>query len=122
MSDNDNGGRVSYSVARDGLDIAEKLARASSPETRYGQNTITPGDVEIAMTKGQGELVWFTWTGTREDASFTAITGNGPTSEANALFYAHARDIVLELAAEVRRLRSAPEPSAAAGDASKEGT
>lgn len=38
------------------------------------------------------------------DGKVTAYTGNGPTSEANAIFYAGAREAALLLVAEVRRL------------------
>lgn len=116
--------RTKYDVKRDGIEIARKLAGASTPETNYGSDEITPGDVETAMTKGTGP-VWFAWSGPKDDAVFTAITGNGPTSEANAVFFAHARDMVLALADEVEMLRelaalrAAPEPCPAPGDASK---
>lgn len=97
--------RVKYSLEHDGLPIAKALAEASTPDANYGHGNITPGDVEMAMTKHGPGPVWFAWSGTKEDAVYTAITGNGPTSEANAVFFAHAREIVLELVAEVARLR-----------------
>lgn len=97
--------RVEYDVERDGIEIARQLAEASTPSTSWGSDEITPGDVEIAMTKGDGP-VWFAWSGTMEDARYTAITGNGPTSRANALFYGHARTMVLGLVGEVERLRA----------------
>ena len=85
---------------------AIRLAEQSTPTTGYGSDSITPTDVEMAMTKGSGP-VWFAWTGTKDDALYTAVTGNGPCSEANARFYSFARDAVLALGREVLRLRSA---------------
>jgi hypothetical protein len=42
-------------------------------------------------------------------ARFAAYTGNGPTSAANARFFAGARRVVLELVARVRELEAALE-------------
>ena len=46
------------------------------------------------------------WWAADDTTLYTALTGNGPTSEANAAFIAMARDAVPALVAEVRRLRS----------------
>lgn len=80
------------------------LATASTPCDGYG-----PVEKETAhgladKTSDRSQL-WTSWAGPREDALITAITGNGPTSEANARFYSCARGAVISLVEEVRRLR-----------------
>ena len=63
-----------------------------------------PGDIEHLLTSHGDGPVWCAWTGPEEDERYAALTGNGPTSEANARFFACARDIVIALIEDRRRL------------------
>lgn len=58
------------------------------------------------IRKGSGPLygVCIDEPGLEEECRTVAITGNGPTSEANALFIVRARADVLRLVAEVHRM------------------
>lgn len=102
------------------------LALADAAEQRA--NAATPGPLEVNLLNGHprtpdemkedlckcidlsvvsGKSVpglFVVSTGPHDDALFVAITGNGPTSEDNAHFFAHARTDVPALAAAVREL------------------
>lgn len=81
------------------------LATASSPATDYGQ--VSRDDaIGLADKTSPEPMLWCSWLGPVDDSLITAITGNGPTSEANARFYSCARGAVVSLVAEVRRLRA----------------
>lgn len=88
--------------------LAIEHARRSTPDLKWGGVEHKPGEVEELLSKGAGK-VWLAWTGPKDAALYAAVTGNGPTSEANALFFAHARDVVIALGEEVQRLRELEE-------------
>lgn len=92
-------------MTNDTIAEIEGLALASSPATDCG--LVTKDDAAgLADKTDQGQpMLWCAWFGPKDGASITAITGNGPTSEANARFYSRARGAVLELVGEVRRLQ-----------------
>lgn len=88
------------------------LATASSQATDYG--VVSRDDAHGLAAKTSDELMlWCSWLGPKDDSSITAITGNGPTSEANARFYSCARGAVISLVEEVKRLRRRPPLEAA---------
>ena len=90
------------------LSKLKALAEGATEPTGYAQDTVTAEELAELLAKNPGP-VWFVWGGTVEDSLYVAITGNGPTSEANARFHSVARASVLALAAEVERLRAALE-------------
>ena len=63
---------------------------------------------ELHAIAGTSEKLWSVWCeqDRPDGSSVIAITGNGPTSEANAEFFASARKVVLGLVSEVDRLRT----------------
>lgn len=79
------------------------VALRSTPGLQWGPAPYEPGDMEKLMAKSGGPAVYCAWTGPKEDEVYAALTGNGPTSEVNALFYSHARDIVVALIEERER-------------------
>lgn len=86
------------------IDTARKLALASTPDTRWGQ--MKAADLH-ALAEPEA-MLWAVFTPVEDDANdVCAITGNGPTSEANAQFFVDARAIVLGLVEEIDRLKTA---------------
>jgi hypothetical protein len=83
------------------------LARASTPDLKYGGIEHAPGEIERLVARGDGKKVWVAWVGPKEEALYAAMTGNGPTSEVNAMFFAHARDIVITVGEDWQRYRQA---------------
>lgn len=51
----------------------------------------------------EGAELWTTWAGEPDDSLIVAVTGNGPTSRANARFFSVARSHVLELCEQLGR-------------------
>lgn len=93
------------------LAALKALAEGATEPTGYAgwePAEVTGEELAELLAKGTGK-VWFVWSGTVEDSLYVAITGNGPTSEANARFHSVARASVLALVAEVERLREALE-------------
>lgn len=86
---------------------AMDLAGEATSCTGYhaSDDHMTAEDLELLRSAGSGPL-WYVWSGTKEDSLAVAITGNGPTSKANAAFLSCARDVVLGLGEEVIRLRA----------------
>lgn len=84
---------------------ALEVAKRSTPALHWGPAPYEPGDMEKLMAKSGGPAVYCAWAGPKEDEVYAALTGNGPTSEINALFFAHARDIVIALIEEREELR-----------------
>ena len=86
---------------------AKELATASSPAQAFGKYKAS----DIVEIHQKAEELWGLWigetgqTGTKENV-IVAITGNGPTSEANAQFFVDARTMVLGLIDEVEHLRA----------------
>lgn len=94
-----------FELTEENVANALVIARRSTPALRWGEAPWTPGDFEKLLAKGSGPA-FCAWTGPKEDEVYAALTGNGPTSEVNALFFAHARDIVIALIEERTRLRA----------------
>lgn len=96
------------------------FAESSTPGVAYG---VYPGGsdpdeqlVELgkSLSFGVGEIYCVCaplgdGTPIEDAAQFSAITGNGPTSEDNAKFYSLARELVISLVDEVRIQRSVAE-------------
>ncbi len=93
-----------FELTDENVSKALDIARRSTPGLRWGEAPWTPGDFEKLAAKGTGP-VFCAWTGPKEDEVYAALTGNGPTSEINALFFSHARDIVIALIEERAELR-----------------
>lgn len=85
-------------------DKALRLAKASTDPTAYGEMDT----VWIHELAGKSEKLWTAYfDDNHPDGTFVvAVTGNGPTSEANAEFLASARKVVLGLLEEVDRLET----------------
>lgn len=79
---------------------AHRLAYASTPSPKWGKAKAA----EVFALAGPEDLLWGVFRA--EDDAACAITGNGPTSEANAQFFVVARAIVLGLVEEVDRLKT----------------
>lgn len=93
-----------FELTEENVSRALDVARRSTPGLKWGEAPYKPGDMERLLTKGEGG-VYCAWTGPKEDEVYAALTGNGPTSEVNALFFAHARDLVIALIEERAELR-----------------
>ena len=98
------------------IDDAKRVAEASTGgDVKYGWATPTQfikqvtwlDKVREKAESGSEDRVWITWQRNPDVDKFSAITGDGPTSEANARFFASARDIVLTLIEEINRLQVA---------------
>ncbi len=87
------------------IDMAHDSTECSGFHAGEGDDDLSPVDLEAMRAKGSGPL-WYAWSGQKADSLAVAITGNGPTSKANAKFFSCAREMVLALAAEVQRLRA----------------
>ena len=99
-------------------DIEARLAAATPPPMELGtvDPEMEPGEwFRQHLAYGIDDTIWCVWCPTHpltvgeaprpEHAVLTAITGNGPTSEANAELYAHAPEdlrYLLDLVAELR--------------------
>jgi hypothetical protein len=81
------------------------LALRSKDATHWGFLTAENLRVLNASVKA-GDKVFGALVGQGEDELCVALTGNGPTSEANAEFFGSARKIVLGLVSEVDRLKT----------------
>lgn len=78
------------------------LARAASDCTGYGTATSAAIGTLLEETASQGDIWW-----THDAGKFAvAITGNGPTSEANAAFLVDARAIVLGMVDRIDELET----------------
>lgn len=95
-----------YEMTPENLAEALAMAEAATPSCRFGQTEVHDEEWKAILGRGDGDEVWCTWVPDGDTSLFAAVTGNGPTSEANARFFAHARDIVMALGAEVQRLRA----------------
>lgn len=93
----------------DNLEKLEQLALASTDgELQYGALNAELPEGEtlkdwMART-GDSKQLWVTYQRRSTGDYYCAVTGNGPTSEANARFFACARANTLALIAEVRGL------------------
>jgi hypothetical protein len=89
------------------LSLIEQLATAATAgELVVGQADPRYRPIDWMMeclSHGHGKVFCVAEDG--GEARIMAVTGNGPTSEANARFVSVARKAVLALTAEVRRLR-----------------
>ena len=99
-------------ITDDSLDEIERIALAAKEgDGKYGQISRQDYD-ELPARTGEGDQFWTSYVdGGSEGPLVTAITGNGPTSEANALLFACARSAILALVDEVRRLKKWPGPN-----------
>jgi hypothetical protein len=98
------------SAAEIDMRVPENFAKAislalASTETEGWGEMLTK---DLHAIAGTSEKLWSVWKDQdRPDgASVVAITGNGPTSEANAEFFVNAKKIVLGLVSEVDRLQT----------------
>lgn len=87
----------------DGFDLAELRALARASSDVFGYCEWDAESVDDLMTGfracidgGTGYQPWIV-IAPGEPVLMVALTGNGPTSEANAQFFASAKDIVLAL-------------------------
>lgn len=95
------------------LDEAETRANAATPgPLEYCLFPAETHEEAIAflsemVKKREATEIWGVKTvvSNPDDAVQPCVTGNGPTAEDNAWFFAHAREDVLALIAEVRRLQ-----------------
>ncbi len=93
------------------LDEFERITTASTPLTGYGKLEFWQLKGLLGRTTELDDKHWCAYTvppSVREEEGelIGAITGNGPTSEANARFFAGARGVMLRLISEVRRLNA----------------
>ncbi len=87
------------------VEQALQLALASSADTSYTSDTVTAEDI-ITVVEPNNDPFWYVWCPKDDNQTyFTALTGHGPTSKANAIFYSVARNLVIELVAEIERLK-----------------
>ena len=85
------------------VDTARLLALESTPDTKWGQMKAA----DLYAIAEPDAMLWTVFTPIGDDeAHVCAITGNGPTSEANAQFFVDARAIVLGLLDEIDRLKT----------------
>lgn len=86
--------------------IAEILALAEASGRCDGYGRVRKEDAAaLADATSPEPLLWYAYRVDGEDEYLAcAVTGNGPTSEANARFYSAARGAVMSLVDEVRRL------------------
>lgn len=92
-----------------GLSIEDvrRIAEASSAgPLGHGQVSAEVAHGLAAKTDTDATDLWTTYVKATDGELVTAITGNGPTSEANAMFYSVARAWVLELCDQVERLEA----------------
>lgn len=88
---------------RENIETARRLALASTPDTRWGQMNA----FDLTALTDPDAMLWTVFTPVDDDENdVCAITGNGPTSEANAQFFVDARAIVLGLLDEIDRLET----------------
>lgn len=94
---------VYITMTPENLEKAIALARAASHSTGRG-----PVKTEwLHALAGESPHLECTYIGSGEnEVVITAITGNGPTSAANAEFYCDARAIVLGMAKRIAELES----------------
>jgi hypothetical protein len=101
----------------DSIDLAAIKARADAATegpwefgtAPHPDSNETKAEYVANASCGDGPL-WVAWAPNLTDDGYaylvTGITGDGPTSEANATFIAHAREDVPKLVAEVKQLRA----------------
>lgn len=100
------------------IKMLRDLATAATPSTVHGMFRSDERDEQIAqfaetLDYGSGKC-WVVCAPVEgkpieEEALYSAITGNGSTSEANAKFYAHARHNMLLLLDEIEILNARKE-------------
>lgn len=81
---------------------AHRLAYASTPSPEWGPMKAA----DLHSLAEPDAMLWTVFTPVEDGNDVCAITGNGPTSEANAQFFVDARAIVLGLVEEVDRLKT----------------
>lgn len=81
------------------IEEARRMALASTPPEKWCQCRSS----DLADLSEPTDMLW---TVMAADESVCAVTGNGPTSKANANLYFHARAIILGLLDEIDRLRT----------------
>lgn len=87
--------------------ILEIATAATRGDVRFGAETASVVAERVAeITRSEAADAWSVWVQRDDECLYTAITGNGPTSAANAELYAQARAFVLSYAEEVDRLRT----------------
>lgn len=100
-------------MTKEELDALEALANAATPGPwLWGRHTFKTKDeakewISETFEQREGLELWMSFVPDPERPSeslFTAITGNGPHSEANAAFVAQIGDAVPKLIARVREL------------------
>ena len=92
-------------ITPESVALAIESARRSTPDLKYGACDIEMKDWEEVLGRMVGPQIFTAWTGPTDEPLYAAVTGNGPTSEVNALFFSLARDMVIALGEEVQRLR-----------------
>lgn len=96
-----------YEMNAGNLEEAIAMAEASTPGLRWGSCELTEEDSKKMLSRGVGDDIFMAWASDEAGETLSAaVTGNGPTSEANARFFAHARDIVIALGREVIEYRT----------------
>lgn len=106
MSDENHLFPSRFEASDENVALAIEHAKRSTPELKWGACEHEPGEIERLIAKEPGPC-WMAWTGPKDSALYAAIAGNGPTSEVNALFFAHARDIVISVGEDWQRYRKA---------------
>ncbi len=112
--------RQNMALTADDLASIRELAEAASPgELSWGamraEHVAQLADKTAAIDGTDPTEMWTTWLGPADDALIVAVTGNGPTSKANARFFSRARMAVLALLDEIaerdRRIANLSGPS-----------
>lgn len=84
------------------FETAIELALRATDATEWGE---MPTEW-IHKLAGDSPKLWCAWVDSHEGPLVVSVSGNGPTSAANAEFHASARKVVLGLVSEVDRLRT----------------
>ena len=87
-------------------DVRRITEASSAGPLGYGQVPVEVAYGLAEKTNPDAPDLWTTYVKANDGELVTAITGNGPASEANALFYSIARAWVLELCDKVERLEA----------------
>lgn len=98
----------------DDLEVIRRVTLASSPAVGCGPMDLTgipDGQCALRWMAAKSPTpeapIWATWAAPdhRGEGISMAITGNGPHGEANAVFFAGARQVILALCDEVEILQ-----------------
>ncbi len=95
-----------FEITPDNLAQARGLATDSSAGLSFGNMPMDTDEWARVFNASASRTSWIAWCGPTDEAMVAAVTGNGPTSETNAAFFAVARPVVLALLDEVERLQA----------------